>query len=97
MNKFDAKDPAEIVPLSFEFVALTNSPGNPAISIVRHSGAADASPASMLAGSPQLIGTQVRQKVTGGVAGATYAIKAQVDAPDGSRYVLAGLLPVESA
>ena len=97
MKKFDPKDPSEIVPLSFDFAALTDTPSAPIVSIARHSGAADASPSAMLQGAAQIIGTQVRQKITGGVAGATYLVKAQVDAPDGSRYVLAGLLPVEAA
>lgn len=39
----------------------------------------------------------VHQRVTAGVAAVTYALRCQVDASDGSRYVLLGLLPVRGA
>lgn len=97
-DEFSAKDPAEIVPLSFDFSALTESPTNPVVTIARESGPKGAADLSgMLLGSPQVIGTEVRQKVQGGIATTTYRVRAQVDTADGLRYVLTGLLPVETA
>jgi hypothetical protein len=94
---FDPKDPSEIVPLTFDFAEDTSTPSNPVITIVRHSGAADANPAIMLTGSAQVSGATVLQKISGGVAGANYTVRCQVDAPDGTRWVLSGLLPVKTA
>lgn len=94
---FDSKDPSEVVTLGFDFTALTDAPAAPTVTITRHSGSADAAPQQMLSGSPVLSGGKVLQRVISGVAGANYLLRCQVDAPDGSRYVLAGVLPVRSA
>ncbi len=98
-NEIDPKDPAEIVPIAFEFAKLTDAPTSPVVAIVRHSGAEDASDlaTTMVQGSPQIVGSKVVQKIKGGVAGANYRISCQVDAADGCRYLLAGLLRVASA
>lgn len=93
---FDSKDPGEIVPLSFDFRGLTSEPSNPVIAVTRFSGNPDASDlTSMLVGAPQVIGTQIRQKVTGGVLGTNYRFRCQVDTPEGLRWVLAGVMAVE--
>ena len=93
-RELDPKYPAEIVPITFDFAELTSAPISPVVTVARHSGSADASPATMLTGSPQVVGTQVRQKINGGVAGANYTIACQVDTADGSRFVLEGILRV---
>lgn len=94
---FDPKDPGEIVILGFDFAALTGTPTSPTITVTRHAGAADAAPSAILSGSASITGTQVLQKVTGGTAGTDYLLRCEVDAPDGSHYVLAGVLPVRTA
>ena len=96
---FAPKDPAEIVLLAFDFAdaagpAVTLSGSTVSVSVHR---GADANPSAILSGSPTINGLQVLQRVVGGLGGVTYSVKAQVDASDGSRYVLAGLLPVRSA
>lgn len=95
---FDPKDPAEIVPLTFDFTALTDTPSSPVMSVARHSGTADASDLSlMLVGSPQVVGAKVLQKVQGGVDLANYKFRCDVAGPDGCHWALAGLLPVQTA
>lgn len=94
---FDPKHPNEIVPLSFDFGALTSGivagATSPLLVVSRVAGAADADPAAMLVGSPQIIGSQIRQKVRGGIAG-TYQFRCEVDAQEGLRWVLIGTLDV---
>ena len=93
---FSPKDPTEEVFLGFDFALLTPLPGAPVVTVAWHSGEADASPEAIKSGSASVVGATVVQKVTGGVAGANYLLRCRVDAPDGSRYVLAGLLPVRA-
>ena len=97
---FDPKHPNEIVPISFDFGALPGaiiaSASSPLLVASRHEGAADADPAAMLVGAPQIIGDQVRQKIRGGVADATYLFRCEVDTDDGLRWVLNGTLDVRN-
>lgn len=94
---FSSKDPSEVVMLGFDFLLLTASPSSPVVTITRHAGAADEAPAGVLSGAATVNGSRVLQAVTGGVTGCDYLLRCQVDAPDGSRYVLAGVLPVRAA
>jgi hypothetical protein len=97
-QSFDAKDPSEIIPLTFDFGWLTSAPQSPVITVTRFSGGADDSNLSlMLAGAPQVVGSKVLQKVISGVAGVNYLFRCQVDSPEGLRWVLAGILPVKTA
>lgn len=94
---FDPKDPAEVITLAFDFAALTTSPSSPVVTATRHAGTADSTPEAIISGDPLVSGTKVLQKVVAGTAGTDYLLRCQVDAPDGSRYVLAGVLPVRTA
>ncbi len=95
---FDPKDPAETITVAFDFAALTDTPSSPAVAATRHAGTADASPSAILSGSPVVSGTKILQKiVVGGTAGTDYLLRCHVSAPDGSVYVLAGVLPVRTA
>jgi hypothetical protein len=94
---FDPKDPDEIITVGFEFAALTDAPTAPVVTAARHAGAADDTPAAILSGAPTVSGSKVLQEIIGGTAGTDYLLRCQVDAPDGSRYVLAGVLPVRTA
>ena len=93
----DPKDPAEIVPITFEFVDLTSTPSSPTIAIQRLSGADDPTPTAMLLGAPQVVGSQVRQKVQGGVNGAIYGLRCEVNDADANHWVIPAKLPVETA
>ena len=93
---FDPKDPSEIIPLTFEFAALASEISTPVVSITQAYGVTDASDlTAMLVGSAQVVGTQVRQKVQLGINGAAYKFRCQADTPEGLRYVIASVLPVE--
>lgn len=97
-RELDPKDPAEIIPVTFDFTNDTTAPLTPVVSISRHSGAPDTSDLSlMLSGSPQIIGAKVVQKVRSGVDGTNYRIACQADEASGLRYVIAGILPVATA
>ena len=91
------KDPAEIITIEFDFAALTAAVLNPQISIAPVQGADDPGAAAMLSGAPSLTGTEVRQRVIAGLDGSSYELRCIADTPDGSRYVIAGLLPVQHA
>lgn len=93
-EQFSPKDPGEIIPLTFDYVNLTSLPSSPAIAVSRHSGATDANPAAILLGSPQVVGTKVVQKITGGVDGTIYKLVCEAAAPDGCKYRIPGKLPV---
>jgi hypothetical protein len=56
----------------------------------------DASPASMLSGTTSNAGTQVTQKLTGGVAGVVYQVMCTIVTSAGQTLQLFGLLAVES-
>lgn len=88
------KDPAEIIVVSFDFAALAAVVQSPVVTAEVVSGVADATPGALLSGAAQVDGAQVLQQVVGGVAGATYLIRCQVDTASGQRYVLAATLPV---
>ena len=94
---FDPKDPTELITVAFEFAALTDTPSAPVVTAARHAGADDETPAAILSGSPTVSGSKVLQEIIDGNAGTDYLLRCQVDAPDGSRYVLAGVLPVRTA
>jgi hypothetical protein len=95
--KFTAKDPAEIINLTFDFGALSGTVSNPVMGIVVESGNIDNTPSAMLSGSAQISGAVVTQKIIGGQAGTTYKLRCQIDTPTGARYVLTGSLPVATA
>lgn len=91
---FDEKAPGEVITLSFNFSRLTSSVSSPVVTATRHAGADDAAPSGILFGAPQASGAKALQKIVGGVPGTDYLLRCQVDAPDGSRYFLDGVLPV---
>lgn len=95
--EFTAKDTGEIVTLSFDFANLTAAPITPTCTISHHGGAPDATPSTVLSGSPTISGTKLLQRVTGGVTGADYVLRAQVYTASGDRYILAAILPIRSA
>ena len=98
-DEFDSKDPSEKIPLTFDFSSLTSEVlSNPTITITWHSGPKQSGDLSgMILGSAVVSGQSVVQKVQGGLVDTVYKITCQVDTATGLRYVLAGLLPVETA
>lgn len=96
-QRLDPKDPDEEVFVRFDFAALTATPSAPEVTSARHAGEADSSPASIRSGQPTVSGSAVLQKVVGGIDGTDYLLRCLASAPDGSKYVLTGVLPVRGA
>lgn len=95
IQQFDPKDPAEIVPLTFDFSNLATGVSSPVITVTRAAGDADPSPTSMLVGSPQVSGALVVQKAGGGLDG-RYKFRCEVNGDSGAHWALTGTLPVET-
>ena len=91
------KDPAEIITVSFDFSALSETVSAAAVSAAWHDGTADPAAQAIVSGAAQVQGAMVLQQIVGGQAGTTYRLRCQVDLPDGRRYVLATVLPVRTA
>lgn len=91
------KDPAEIITVTFDFSALATAASNPTITCTVFGSVADPAASSMLTGSPQVSGTNVLQRVSGGIAGATYKLRCVIDDADGERWVVADRLEVVTA
>lgn len=90
---FSDKDPNEGIVVTFAFAALTNTITSATVAIEVQSGN-DTNPAAMLSGMAVVSGTNVSQRVIGGVAGCTYHLRCTIQTPDGSTYVLGNTLPV---
>ena len=91
------KDPSEIITVPFDFSALAASVASPVVACTVTTGKEDAAAASMISGSPQIAGTQVLQRIIGGLSGNTYKLRCQIDDADGERWVVADELRVVSA
>lgn len=94
MTTLDAKDAGETIVVAFDFAALTATPLDPAVSIEVVQGT-DANATSMLSGVPQISGSKILQRVTGGVAGNEYNLRCTAADGSGSVYVVAAVLPVQ--
>lgn len=100
---FSDKDPWERLPLGFDFSrdlaeigsTLAASPA-PVITVTHHSGTADASPASVLDGSPWVSGGVVKQWVDDGVVGARYLVRCEAYSESGARLVMSGTIMVRT-
>lgn len=92
----DKKDPAEIIPVTFDFAGLATQCLNPVVTCVAIAGKIDASASAMLSGSPQVSGTSVLQRVIGGQDGTTYKLRCEVDDADGEHWVVADTLEVQT-
>ena len=91
------KDPSEIITVTFDFSALATAASNPVITCVVFGSIADPSASAMLTGSPQVNGTSILQRISGGVSGATYKLRCVIDDVDGERWVVADKLEVITA
>jgi hypothetical protein len=88
------KDPTEIVIVTFDFSAIATTVQSPEIAATLHSGVADETPQAIVSGSAQVDGATVLQQIAGGTAGANYALRCEVDTPDGQHFALVDVLPV---
>lgn len=92
-----AKDPAEVITITFDFAALATSVAAPVITCEAIQGRSDDNASAMLSGVAVISGLAVLQRVTGGQAGTTYKLRCQIDDADGERWVLADTLEVHTA
>ena len=92
----DVKDPDESIYVLFDFRLIAASVAGAEVRITRFSGMPNDDPAAIASGPLLVDGPRVFRRLDGGVDGCTYHLECQVDADDGSRYVLAALLPVRS-
>lgn len=91
---FDDKDPSEIIVVTFDFTALSTVVSAPVVSVILVDGVVDASPSAILSGVAQVTGAVVKQKIQGGVHGANYKLRCQVDTPLGERFIESAILSV---
>lgn len=93
-TSYSPKRVAEIYIVSMDMAPCTPTPSAPVVTVEWIDGEPDPSPAAMKSGAAALSGTQVVQKLVGGVKGAGYRLLFQVDAPDGSLYIEEALIRV---
>lgn len=91
-HQFSPKDPAETVPIVFDFSALTAAVNSATITIVVRSGL-DVIPNALKSGSVVISGAMVKQMITGGLSGVSYSIRCLASTPDGD-FLESGLLRV---
>lgn len=92
---FSAKDPDEIITVTFDFAALTSGVlSNALVTAEVESGNADPAAAALVNGAPTVSGSKILQRIVGGISGSKYSLRCRVDAADGSRYVLSDSLEV---
>lgn len=95
MSYLDAKDPAEIITVGFDFSNVTQEPTNPVVSIDIRWGA-ESSPTLAAVGAPSAIGAIVYQQFTGGAHLNDYNLKCLADTPTGDRFAVDAVLPVRT-
>lgn len=92
IETLSSKAPAEVVPITLDFKNLLASIDALSVSVIVKSGI-DNNPAALLYSSAQIVGTQVRQLIQGGIDGVVYVIR--MDAASGNeKYAGAAFLPV---
>lgn len=92
-----AKDPAEIITVTFDFSHLADAVSAPIVTCNLARGLPHDDIPDMLLGAPEIIGRRILQRLTGGQAGNSYRLRCQIDDADGERWVVAGVMPVRRA
>lgn len=98
MNRFDAKDPTEVLVLEFDFAAELDAEAITGVTSVAASvlSGTDPSPSGLLYGAPAISGQSVTQVVQAGVATVDYKLKTTITTSGGRVLVLSGVLPVRT-
>lgn len=91
-TRFDDKDPQAEVTVEFDFGPDITSVSNAAVTIAVASGT-DPGAASMLVGSPSVLGARVLQRIRAGLHGVDYALECLADVSSG-RLSIDAILPV---
>ncbi len=89
----DSKDPAEIVPITFDFSELVTSIDSIVQVTCADPSGTDAAATAMLDGSPVVAGQLVIQRIKNGIHNVNYTLRAEI--LSGSlKYALTDVLPV---
>lgn len=97
IHMISAKDPAEIITVTFDFSHLADAVSAPVVTCNLARGLPHDDIPDMLLGAPEIIGRRILQRLTGGQAGNSYRLRCQIDDADGERWVVAGVMPVRRA
>lgn len=89
------KDPQESVVVKFDFASEMSVIDTATVAVAVQEGE-DPDVATMLVGSPQITGTVVYQRVSGGVGGLRYRLRCVAGNNSGDIIVRAGVLPVKT-
>lgn len=92
--KLAKKDPAEIIPVMFDFTGLVKKIDSAATTISVRLGV-DGDPSVLVVASAQIIGTQVKQLIQGGIDGVIYRIRMDI-VRGGEQHAVAVYLPVST-
>lgn len=95
MKWLTPKDPAETIPITFDFSSLLTSISESSVAVTVLSGT-DGSVGSMLSGAAQASGSSLIQAIQAGIAGNKYLVRALATGPEGT-FVLSTVLPVDLA
>lgn len=96
LTTFEPKLNAETVTETFDFssrLAVSETLSTASVAATVYSGT-DASPSAVISGSATISGTQVTQKVTGGIEGNVYILACTVTTSAGQTLVISGFLPI---
>lgn len=99
LERLSDKDPREVITISKGFAPLLQSGetiSNPVVTAAVASGT-DPNPSAILSGAPSISGSDVLQKITGGIDGVDYLITFKVNTNLGHVYVEAVILPAVTA
>ncbi len=95
MITLSKKDPAEVIPVTFDFSRLVSAIDSViTVEITVHDGI-DANSSTMLLGSAVVDGSELTQMVRNGLDSVVYSIKAEISKGD-EKYKLSALLPVQA-
>lgn len=96
-SKFSAKDPAEIIPVKFDFAAQIGAQNiSTAVVNVSVQSGSDNSPSAIKQGSATISGTEVTQWLTGGIAGNTYHLRCVITTNGSETRVMSADIPVSN-
>lgn len=84
----EPKDPSEIIPVGFDFSAITDTPSNPTVSITVRWGHGHHHTGLQAVGDPWIEGAIVYQRFMGGSDLHDYNLKCLASAPSGDRFAV---------
>ncbi len=100
MIRLDDKDPPAVIMVKFELAVLIAAgatiTGTPTVAATAINRTVDANAQAIVSGAATVSGTNVLQKIIGGLPGVDYELKVTFDMSDGLKETDAMLLPVRT-